>query len=155
MREFFVDPQTDMTVSERRALAESLFAIEKVSFSDPWSEKAFREAFDNRALCLVTLYEDGVLAGYAWYALVSPEAELLNLAVSPEFRRRGLATALLDFADCRLRDAGVRDIYLEVRKSNYAAESLYRGRGFTPVGMRRAYYRFPTEDAIVMALRFD
>lgn len=155
MREIFLDPHTSLNESERAALAEKLSAIERACFSDPWSEKAFLEAFDNRVIRLITLYENGSLAGYALYAVIAPEAELLNLAVSPEFRRRGLATLLLDFADSHLIAFGVDSVYLEVRQSNRAAEALYLGRGFEPIGTRRAYYRFPTEDAIVMALRFE
>ena len=108
--------------------------------------------FDNRVIHLCTLYEDGILVGYALYAIVAPEAELLNLAVLPTYRRRGLAAALLDFADGYLRRAEVTDVFLEVRKSNTAAKTLYLARGFCEVGVRRAYYRFPTEDAILMAL---
>jgi len=155
MRELFIDLHRELCENERVSLAGKLSSIEKLCFSDPWSEKAFLEAFDNRVIRLITLYENGVLAGYALYAVIPPEAELLNLAILPELRRRGLARALLDFADRHLRAAGVEDVYLEVRQSNRAAEALYRARGFEKIGIRRAYYRFPTEDAIVMALRFD
>ena len=155
MRDILLDPHISLNESERAALAGKLSSIEKACFSDPWSEKAFLEAFDNRVIRLITLYENGSLAGYALYAVIAPEAELLNLAISPEFRRRGLATLLLDFADSHLIASGVDSVYLEVRQTNRAAEALYLGRGFEPIGIRRAYYRFPTEDAIVMALRFD
>ena len=155
MREILIDSHSAMTENERKALAEALFYIESASFSDPWSQKMFGEAFANPVIRSVLLYEDGILAAYALYALIAPEAELLNLAVAPTFRRRGLARALLDDAERYLRGQGVTDVYLEVRKSNTAAGTLYRSRGFCEVGVRRAYYRFPTEDAILMALRLD
>ena len=155
MRELLIDTHKAMMDSERASLAASLAAIERASFSDPWTEGMFLEALANPAIRLFTLCEEGALAAYALYTVIPPEAELLNLAVAPDFRRRGLATALLNLADAHFRDSGISDIFLEVRKSNTAASLLYRSRGFQPIGIRRAYYRFPTEDAIVMALRLD
>lgn len=155
MRELFIDRHRALSESERALLARELAAIEGQCFSDPWSEQAFLDAFDNRVISFFTLYEAGVLAGYAVYAVISPEAELLNLAISPDFRRKGHASALLELADGTLRAGGVEDVYLEVRRSNEAAKALYLARGFTEIGARRAYYRFPTEDAILMALRFQ
>lgn len=155
MRELLIDCCRGMSESERQALAATLAALERVSFSDPWTDAMFLEAFDNPVVHLVTLSEDGTLLAYALYTVIAPEAELLNLAVSPACRRQGLATALLDFADAYLRGEGVSDIFLEVRKSNAPAATLYTRRGFCPIGIRRGYYRFPTEDAVVMAFRLD
>ena len=155
MREITFNPHKAMTDEERNALAVKLAEIERASFSDPWSEKAFSESFDNSAITLVTLSENGLLLAYALYAVLAPEAELLNLAVSPNTRRGGVATALLDAADAMLKDAAVSDIFLEVRESNTAARALYTVRGFLPIGKRKHYYRYPTEDAIVMMCRLD
>ena len=152
MREFFTDEYAALDEAARLSLAATLAEIEKICFSDPWSATAFSEAFDNRVIKLFTLYEDKTLVGYALYALIAPEAELLNLAILPTYRRKGLAAALLDYADAYLEEHDVSDVYLEVRRSNIAAQALYLARGFREVGIRRAYYRFPTEDAILMAL---
>lgn len=155
MMNFSIDPYENATGEEKHSLAACLAAIEKECFSDPWSEQAFLEAFDNRVIRLMTLSDGEALVAYALYAVIAPEAELLNLAVLPSRRRQGLAAALLDYADAYLAREGVTDVFLEVRESNLAAKTLYTSRGFQAVGKRRAYYRFPTEDAIVMMRTFD
>jgi len=88
--------------------------------------------------------------GILWYA--ADEAELADLAVHPAFRRRGVAAILLDRLIGEARGTGVRAIFLEVRVSNDAAMALYVGRGFRPVGVRRHYYRRPTEDGVILRL---
>jgi [ribosomal protein S18]-alanine N-acetyltransferase len=92
--------------------------------------------------------EDGEsLAGFmVWRRTASDEIEVLNLAVQPTFRRRGVAKALLG----RLPKG---DVFLEVRESNLAARGLYQAAGFHEVGLRRGYYQNPPEGAIVMRLQ--
>ncbi len=85
-----------------------------------------------------------------WY--VAGEAELGNLAVARGWRRRGVGRRMLDWALARARERGARRIFLEVRLSNRAAQALYERRGFVQVGLRRRYYRAPTEDARVLCL---
>jgi len=90
---------------------------------------------------------DGAVAGFmVWRPLVEGECELLNLAVAPEFRRRGVARELL--ASLLGRPAIV--IFLEVRESNLAARNLYKSMGFQEVSIRRKYYESPPDTAIVM-----
>ena len=110
----------------------------------------FAEALDNPAITLFVLFEDETLVAYALFVILPPEAELLNIAVSPTLRRSGAARMLLDYADGVLSERGVSETFLEVRESNTAARALYTSRGFVPVGKRKNYYRYPTEDAIVM-----
>ncbi len=87
------------------------------------------------------------LAGFAvWRELTTGEWELLNVAVSPHFRRRGVASLLMD----KLFIVQPDTVFLEVRESNLAAQVLYKKYGFLPVGVRRNYYQDPTENAIVM-----
>ena len=114
MREIKVNPHKAMSEEERALFAASLSEIERVSFSDPWSEKSFLESFDNPSVMLVTLSDDQALLAYALYAVLAPEAELLNLAVLPSARRGGVATALFSIPNrymhtpveiCDLRDA--------------------------------------------------
>jgi len=136
----------------RPADSERLAAIERRCFGDPWSAVAFAEIFRSTAgLGLVA--EQGVAAiGYLVARVAAGEAEILNLAVVPECRRQGLGRALLDAGIGALEQAGARDIFLEVREHNLAAQRLYQGRGFRPVGFRARYYRNPVEDAIVLRL---
>ena len=126
-------------------------AIERVAFSDPWSERSFRDALAHPSIYFAAARNDsGVLVGYvvAWF--VADEGQIANLAVTPDAWGGGIGRSLLDAA---LREAALREaanVYLEVRDSNERARSLYRSRGFEEVGRRRAYYRRPVEDAIVL-----
>ena len=101
-------------------------------------------------VCLIVEQPPGTLAGLLVACTVAEEAELLNIAVLPEQRRLGLGTELLAEALRRLAAAGARKIWLEVRESNQPALVFYRQHGFTVLGRRRAYYRAPMEDALLL-----
>jgi ribosomal-protein-alanine N-acetyltransferase len=89
----------------------------------------------------------GAVAGFLVIRRVTAEeCEILNLAVAPPFRRRGIASALLQL----LLDSAAGDIFLEVRESNTPARQLYESLGFTKIGSRPAYYSEPREAGIVM-----
>ncbi|OGW19607.1 MAG: hypothetical protein A2077_05525 [Nitrospirae bacterium GWC2_46_6] len=75
---------------------------------------------------------------------------MLDLAVHPDYRKRGIAKMLLTDAIEELRLCGCRFFYLEVRVSNHAAKKLYKGLGFRTVGTRKGYYMNPVEDAVLM-----
>jgi len=81
------------------------------------------------------------------------EAEILNLGVSPGWRRVGIGRALINEVIALLRERGISSVFLEVRESNDAAQRLYESLGFTRVGRRRHYYRRPPEDAVVLKAR--
>ncbi len=93
------------------------------------------------------------ILGFSVFHRVDSEAELRNIAVAPEYRRQGIAKALLEDGCRRLYAVGVRKLFLEVRESNLPALELYRKFGFEPQGRRKEYYRHPTEDALVLACR--
>jgi len=95
---------------------------------------------------------DGRLAAYALASVVTDQGEILNLAVEPGSRRRGLGHILLDAMLDMFRRESVATVHLEVRASNAAALQLYEAAGFRSVSTRRAYYRNPTENALTMAL---
>jgi ribosomal-protein-alanine N-acetyltransferase len=122
--------------------------IERHVFGDPWSLDAFRTALSG--MMLVVTAGDGV-AGYAVAHGVDEVAEILNVAVDPSHRRRGIGRRLVLEVCRRLFDHGAETVFLEVRASNTTAQALYQGLGFTAVGRRRAYYRAPREDALVFA----
>jgi ribosomal-protein-alanine N-acetyltransferase len=125
--------------------------IERVAFSDPWSEKSFREALAHPAIYFAAARSDeGAVLGYvvAWF--VADEGQIANLAVAPSGWGVGIGRALLDASlrEARLRE--VDEVYLEVRDSNERARRLYGSRGFEEVGRRKQYYSRPVEDAIVL-----
>jgi ribosomal-protein-alanine N-acetyltransferase len=132
--------------------AAGLVAIERQAFSDPWSEASFREALTSP--WTFGLIAEGArrVAGYLIAREVAGTGEVLNLAVAPEFRRRGIGGALLEAGLAALRRRKVDEVFLEVRESNISAQALYIGYGFRPVGQRAAYYRNPKEDALVLRL---
>ncbi|HEY8259058.1 MAG TPA: ribosomal protein S18-alanine N-acetyltransferase [Gemmatimonadales bacterium] len=132
--------------------AAALVALERRAFSDPWSEASFHEALTSAwTFGLVAESSRGV-TGYMIGREVAGTGEVLNLAVAPEFRRRGIAGTLLEAGLATFRRRHVDEVFLEVRESNRSAQALYLSRGFRPVGQRAAYYRNPREDALVLRL---
>lgn|SRR5581483_9202096 len=132
--------------------APALAAIERRSFADPWSEASFREAVTAAWSFGLVAQSGATIVGYLIGREVGGSGEILNLAVEPAFRRRGIARALLEAGLAALRRRGAGEVFLEVRVSNVAAQALYRRAGFRPVGQRPGYYRSPREDALVLRL---
>jgi ribosomal-protein-alanine N-acetyltransferase len=124
--------------------------IERMSFSEPWSESAFlNEISKSYALNRVAVRENRVI-GYVCVNYILDEGHILNLAVHPDFRRQGAATILMSGAIHELRQKGCEYLYLEVRASNSAAKKFYERFGFGVSGIRKAYYTSPKEDALIM-----
>lgn len=124
--------------------------IERLCFSEPWSPEALLYMCKSPSTHAVAVMIDGRLAAYGGCEFVPPEANIVNIATHPDFRRRGCAAAVIDALEEFLASRGVDSIFLEVRVSNAPARALYEGKGFSVVGVRKNYYRFPTEDAAVM-----
>jgi [ribosomal protein S18]-alanine N-acetyltransferase len=124
-------------------------AIERVSFSDPWSANDFRECVAAGVPVLVAV-DAAEVAGYVVARAVADEGEILNLAVGAGQQRRGIGRALVRAALAQLGASGARTVYLEVRESNDAARRLYEGLGFEVLTRRRDYYRRPVEAALVL-----
>ena len=126
--------------------------IENLCFSEPWSEDALLYMCSAPTTHAVAVIErsSGRLAAYGGCEYVLDEANIVNVATHPDFRRRGCAEALIGKMEEFLAENGVTDVYLEVRVSNTPARTLYEKLGFLAVGLRKNYYRFPTEDAVVM-----
>ncbi len=131
-------------------------ALERACFSDPWSRNMLAEELDNEmSAYLVALDpEDGSVAGYAGLLVVADEGYVTNIAVRPESRRAGVASALLDVFVSFAAGNRLAFLTLEVRASNYGAIALYGSRGFRGVGRRTNYYEHPKEDAIIMTREF-
>ncbi|MBI5205152.1 MAG: ribosomal protein S18-alanine N-acetyltransferase [Nitrospirae bacterium] len=129
--------------------------IENISFTTPWSEILFfNEIYKQRSIARVALIDKRVI-GYICANYVADEGHILNLAVHPDFRRKGIAKILVENILEELKETDCRFLYLEVRASNNAARELYEGFGFSVVGTRKKYYNKPEEDAVVMSLRLD
>jgi ribosomal-protein-alanine N-acetyltransferase len=130
----------------------ALAAAEKRCFSDPWSAEALAGLFEQESVVALIgerLAGQTGLAGYLVARAVVDEAEVLNIAVVPEERGRGLGGQLLDQALTTLKSRGGRSVFLEVRASNQVAQALYRSRGFSVIACRANYYERPREDALV------
>ena len=124
--------------------------LEKLCFSMPWSERSIAAELNNPlSLWLVAVCADKVV-GYVGSQSVMGEADIMNIAVSPEYRRRGVAERLVAKLCDNLRQKGVRCLLLEVRASNEAAKALYEKMGFKQVGHRPNYYKNPKEDALIL-----
>ena len=141
--------------SAAAADAPGLVAIERRAFSDPWSEASFREALTSAWTFGLVAETGRGLAGYFMGREVAGTGEVLNLAVAPEFRRRGIGGALLDAGLSAFQRRNVEEVFLEVRESNHSAQALYLAYGFRAVGQRAAYYRNPREDALVLRLELE
>lgn len=111
-----------------------------------------QSTLESALVSLFTLSEGDVLVGYLMLMNVFTDGEILNIAVLPEYRRRGLADKLFDACCEHCRSLATETLFLEVRESNTPAISLYEKRGFEEIGRRKNYYRQPKEDALVMRL---
>ena len=137
---------TTMTEDHVPQIAE----IETLCFSDPWSEKSVASELNNRlSLWLVALDGDTV-AGYVGSQSVLDEADMMNIAVHPDYRRQGIGRDLVLALAEALQKKGIRGLMLEVRQSNAPAIALYEQLGFQQVGMRPNYYRNPKENALIL-----
>jgi [ribosomal protein S18]-alanine N-acetyltransferase len=130
---------------------DEVLAIERVSFSDPWSREMFRSELEIGGGTYARFAErDGALIGYLCAVLVEDEAHVGNLAVDPAERRSGVAQMLLDDLVEAGRKVGAKRVTLEVRETNQIARNFYYKNDFIDVAIRKNYYRNPVEDAIVM-----
>jgi [ribosomal protein S18]-alanine N-acetyltransferase len=134
-----------------RAHLDEIVAIERSSFTDPWT----RGMFESELAAGDTGYARGavrgrMLLGYLFAVLIPDEAHIGNLAVHPSERGRGIAQLLLDALVQDAVRARVRRLTLEVRESNRTARNFYYKNDFIDIAIRKNYYRSPVEDAIVM-----
>jgi ribosomal-protein-alanine N-acetyltransferase len=124
--------------------------LEKLCFPDPWSEKSIASELSNKLALWLVAEEDGRVAGYIGSQTVPDESDMMNVAVHPDYRRRGIAEALVVALCDALREQGSVSLTLEVRASNEPAKALYQKLGFEQVGRRPNYYRNPKEDALIL-----
>ena len=124
--------------------------VEKKCFSQPWSEKSFIDAVHDKNTLYIVAEEEGEFAGMCGLWQSFEEADIMNVAVDPAFRGRGIAADMMEELLRLGGERGITAFTLEVRVSNAVAISLYEKFGFEGVGVRKNYYEFPREDALIM-----
>jgi len=129
--------------------------LEKLCFSDPWSERSIASELNNPLSFWLVAMEGDCVAGYVGSQTVLGETDMMNIAVHPDFRRQGVAEALINALVTELRKLGSRSLTLEVRASNEPARKLYEKLGFVQVGRRPNYYRNPREDACILRKEWE
>ena len=137
----------------RRALpddASDIATLEVEYFSNPWDKKdIFSYICSEGSMCFSAI-ENGAVVGYIIGKKIPPEGEIYRIAVRADKRQRGIGYRLLSYALKTERGSGVETVFLEVRESNTPARALYRADGFNEIGIRKNYYKDPTENAVVM-----
>ena len=129
--------------------------IEKSCFSHPWSEQTVESEINGKFSDFFGAFSEGKLAGYIGGRTIAGETEIFNVAVLPEFRRKGIAKALIEKVIKTVKEKETAVIFLEVRASNLGAIMLYEKCGFVFCGIRKDYYTDPKENALLMRLAFD
>ncbi len=140
-----------MTADHVSAVAE----LEKLCFSDPWNEASIASELTNPLSHWLVAMDGDSLAGYVGSQTVIDETDMMNIAVHPDFRRRGVAEALVNALVDDLKARGSHCLTLEVRASNAPAQALYAKLGFIQVGLRKNYYRHPKEDACILRKEWE
>lgn len=125
-------------------------AIEKICFPDPWSEDSFTAELEYGYSCWLVAVCGKTVAGYIGSHQMFEDADIMNIAVLPEYRRRNIGQRLLDAMFSLLAERGAETVALEVRPSNLPARALYEKNGFEQAGLRKNYYFHPTEDALIL-----
>ena len=133
---------------------EEVLKIENECFSEPWSENSFKNSIKSGSNYFICAKFDSKIVGYSGMYWVLDEGYIYNLAVDKNFRRWGIASNLILNLFNHSKNINLKLLSLEVRESNKAAKSLYRKLGFEFVGVRKNFYSFPTENAIIMTHYF-
>ncbi|MDY3031723.1 MAG: ribosomal protein S18-alanine N-acetyltransferase [Clostridia bacterium] len=129
---------------------DSVAAVDRQCFSIPWSRQSFAEEMENEIAVYFTASEDGQIIGYCGFWIVADEGDITNIAVLPQYRRRGVGSRLLETMIAEAQSLSLELLTLEVRRSNEPAKQLYSSYGFKQIGERRRYYSDNNEDALIM-----
>ncbi|MGN0710657.1 MAG: ribosomal protein S18-alanine N-acetyltransferase [Anaerovoracaceae bacterium] len=137
-------------MAEEKDAAE-MAALDKVCFADPWSEASFRqELTENDRAFYIAAEIEGKVVGYAGLWAILDEGHITNVAVSPDYRRKGIGRAIVGTLVEAAEENGLTSFTLEVRESNLPAQALYTEFGFEPAGLRKGYYLDNGENAVIM-----
>ena len=141
----------EMTITQMKdAHVSQVAELETLCFADPWSERSVASELGNPLSLWLVAEENGAVLGYIGSQTVMGETDMMNLAVHPDYRQRGIARALIAELIGALKLRGSHCLTLEVRASNAPALSLYHAQGFEQVGLRKNYYRNPKEDGLIL-----
>ena len=138
----------------KKEYIDDIYEIDKLSVPIPWSKKSIEEELNNILSTFIVAKDGEKVVGFAMCWYIMDECHIGNLAVLPEYRRKQVATKLLDELLKGTKEHGTNYILLEVRTSNIPAQSLYKKFGFDEVVVRKHYYKNPDgsyEDAIIMS----
>lgn len=135
-----------------KADAKELACLDKECFSLPWSENSFLNEVSNPLSHYVIARSDNKIVGYAGFWEVVDEGQITNIAVLKEYRRQKIAEKMLEELLKKAYSKKLVSLSLEVRESNVAAINLYQKFNFKTVGVRKNYYKNPTENAVLMDL---
>ena len=141
----------EMTPSHVPQVAE----LEKMCFHDPWSEASVASELGNPLSLWLVAVDGEKVIGYVGSQTVIDMTDMMNIAVHPDFRRRGIAKMLVERLVDALKSRQSRCLMLEVRTSNTGAQLLYEILGFVQVGIRKNYYRNPKEDALILRKEWE
>ena len=130
--------------------------LEQICFSRPWSRRMLAEELENQCAAFLVALEPGTdkVIGYAGLLVMADEGYITNVAVFPEYRRRGVAEQIIQVFCDFAQGNHLAFLTLEVRPSNAPAISLYNSFGFEEVGRRKNYYDLPREDALILTRYF-
>ena len=135
---------------------EGVLEVEQVSFTNPWTREMYLREMDNPRVSYIHVLRlrggehEGTTTGFCSFWLVFDELHINNLAIRPDYRGRGMGSALLEHAMSTAGRLGARRATLEVRRSNDPARRIYERLGFEIAGVRRNYYTNPIEDALIL-----
>ena len=133
---------------------EEVATIEANNFSQPWSENAFQKAMESPDNILLVAQEEDKILAYACMYVSFDEGEITNVAVSEDYRGRGIGSQIMTAVFEQALQKQINRIVLEVRVSNLPAIALYRKTGFVELGIRKGFYDLPKEDAYIMERSF-
>ena len=135
---------------------DEVFAIEEYSNPTPWRIQTFQKVLENRTLSFVIKANNKII-GFCIASAVHDECHLQNICVDKEFKRQGLGKSMLETLTARCEVANLKQVILEVRASNSAAQNFYKQSGFSEIGRRKDYYKLDDgrENAVLMCLSLE
>ena len=145
-----------MTFTEmKQAHVAQVAELERLCFADPWSEKSIASELGIIWSYWVVALDGERVVGYIGSQSSADETDVMNVAVHPDYRRRGIAESLIEVLIRELKNRGSHALMLEVRDSNEPAIALYEKLGFQQVGLRKNYYHNPKEHARILRKEWE